>query len=89
MLMCKHLTFTRVITYSDLMLEYAPKSLTTLWWWQWCLVTRLCPALVACQASLSLGLSSKNARVSCHFLLQNPFMTVFKYNIFYRAIRYN
>lgn len=87
MLMCKHLNFTCVITYSDLMLEYAPKSLYG--GGGGILVTRLCPALMACQASLSLGLSSKNARVSCHFLLQNPFTTIFKYNIFYRAVRYD
>ena len=86
--MCKHLSeFYTCDKYSDLMLEQAPKSL--------CgaggggLVTKLCPTLVACQASLSMGLFSKNARVSCHFLLQSHFMTVFKYNIFYRAVRYD
>ena len=44
------------------------------------LVTKSCPTLVtpwtvACQASLSMGFSSKNTGVGCHFLLQRIFLT--------------
>ena len=39
------------------------------------LVTESCPTLaipwtVTCQTPLSMGFSSKNTRVACHFLLQ-------------------
>ena len=42
--------------------------------------TKLCPTLetpwnVACQAPLSMGFSSKNTGVGCHFLLQGIFLT--------------
>ena len=47
------------------------------------LVTKSCPAFcdpmgsqgVACKAPLSMGFSSKNTEVGCHFLLQGIFLT--------------
>ena len=47
------------------------------------LVTKSCPTFcdpmgskrVACKAPLSMGFSSKNTEVGCHFLLQGIFLT--------------
>ena len=47
------------------------------------LVTKSCPAFcdpvgsqgIACKTPLSMGFSSKNTEVGCHFLLQGIFLT--------------